>query len=276
MKHIISILILIQTIAAQDIGKSRIIQSLTAVQDGFVSSLEWQDVPVATLYLSRHIINNSSFGDFIIVPPTSFDLDISKSFSATDRSSPGSIDKDLIPHTIFLGRLGINFALDLLTDREISGSPYKSAFLFQKSLIYTYTVTEIAKTIFKRERPDNSDTRSFFSGHTSTTFAGATFLFLELNDIYTNTKWIVENKYLLKAIQTTTFACLYGWAGYVGYCRIQDNRHYLSDVLIGASIGTVISYILHQSYFCEDDSFLKDLSIESLQDRLLLSYSLRF
>lgn len=161
MKNLLTILIVIQTLIAQDVSENRLFKSFFAIQDGLTSTLEWQDAPIAALYLSRHIINNSSFGDFIIVPPTSFDLDISKNFSNNTESSAGSIDKDLIPHTIFLGRLGINFALDIFSDREITNSPYQSAFLFQKSLLYTYTLTEIAKKIFKRERPDNSDTRSF-------------------------------------------------------------------------------------------------------------------
>jgi membrane-associated phospholipid phosphatase len=38
---------------------------------------------------------------------------------------------------------------------------------------------------------------------------------------------------------------LYGWAGYVGYSRIHDRKHYLTDVLIGAASGTLVSYLLY-------------------------------
>jgi hypothetical protein len=38
---------------------------------------------------------------------------------------------------------------------------------------------------------------------------------------------------------------LYGWAGYVGYSRIQDRKHYLTDVVVGAASGTLVSYLLY-------------------------------
>jgi hypothetical protein len=40
---------------------------------------------------------------------------------------------------------------------------------------------------------------------------------------------------------------LYGWAGYVGYSRIKDKKHYLSDVLVGAAAGSLISYFIYDS-----------------------------
>jgi membrane-associated phospholipid phosphatase len=33
---------------------------------------------------------------------------------------------------------------------------------------------------------------------------------------------------------------LYLFAGYVGFSRISDNKHFLSDVIFGAALGTAI------------------------------------
>jgi hypothetical protein len=71
----------------------------------------------------------------------------------------------------------------------------------------------------RRQRPDGSNKRSFPSGHASVTFAAATVIERHLG-------W---RKSLLG----------YGIASYVAASRMHDNRHYLSDVVFGAAVGSV-------------------------------------
>ncbi|MBT3216458.1 MAG: phosphatase PAP2 family protein [Candidatus Marinimicrobia bacterium] len=71
-----------------------------------------------------------------------------------------------------------------------------------------------------RERPNLSNSRSFPSGHTSHSFT-------------------------IAAVSQELFGFKIGVAAYtmafvVGLSRIQDNKHYLSDVMFGAGLGTVI------------------------------------
>lgn len=74
-----------------------------------------------------------------------------------------------------------------------------------------------AKLATNRSRPDGSNQHSLPSGHTASAFATATVLQRHLG-------WKV-------GVPATAFAA------YVGASRMSANRHYLSDVLLGAGIG---------------------------------------
>ena len=80
--------------------------------------------------------------------------------------------------------------------------------------------TTVLKQSIGRKRPDESDRLSFPSGHASNAFAIAT---------------VIERHYGGKA----------GWPAYalastVAVSRLQRDRHYLSDVLAGATLGYAV------------------------------------
>lgn len=92
------------------------------------------------------------------------------------------------------------------------------------------TSVNALKNITKIERPDHSGFNSFPSGHTATAFAGAEFLWQEYKDV----------------------SIWYGVSGYfvatgTGVFRIYNDKHWLTDVAMGAGIGilsTKIAYCL--------------------------------
>ena len=90
-------------------------------------------------------------------------------------------------------------------------------------LLRAQAVTEILvqpiKFATRRERPDRRDRQSFPSGHAAVTFATAAVVQRHLG-------W----KPSLVA---------YAIASYVAASRIHDNRHYLSDVVFGAAVGSI-------------------------------------
>jgi membrane-associated phospholipid phosphatase len=90
-------------------------------------------------------------------------------------------------------------------------------------LLRAQAVTEIlvepVKLLTHRARPDNSDHMSFPSGHTAITFAAAAVIQRHLG-------W--RDSLLPYAI-----------ASYVAASRLHDNRHYLSDVVFGAAVGSL-------------------------------------
>ncbi|WP_298313154.1 phosphatase PAP2 family protein [uncultured Aquimarina sp.] len=102
-----------------------------------------------------------------------------------------------------------------------------------KNLLISSLVTSAATTILKREvgkpRPgDPSKLNSFPSGHTSMAFVSAAVLYEEFIDT----------------------SPLLAYSGYVfavttGSLRMMNNKHYLSDVLVGAGIGILTTRLVY-------------------------------
>lgn len=88
-----------------------------------------------------------------------------------------------------------------------------------RAQIVNEVLTEGVKIATHRERPDHSNHQSFPSGHASMTFATATVIERHLG-------WKMS-------------AAGYTIASYVAMSRLHDNRHWLSDVVFGAAVGTI-------------------------------------
>ncbi|MEO6189724.1 MAG: phosphatase PAP2 family protein [Saprospiraceae bacterium] len=102
-------------------------------------------------------------------------------------------------------------------------------------LVTSYVITSSLvlglKSWTKVLRPDSTSHNSFPSGHTANAFLGAEFLWQEFHD---------ENIW-------------YGIAGYIvasgtGFFRIYNNRHWFSDVVMGAGIGMLSTKISYWMY----------------------------
>lgn len=78
-------------------------------------------------------------------------------------------------------------------------------------------VTQGLKYATHRTRPDGSDSKSFPSGHTSSSFALATVV-----NHYYGKKWGIP---------------LYAFAALVGVSRIEHGSHWPSDIIAGATLG---------------------------------------
>jgi len=89
-------------------------------------------------------------------------------------------------------------------------------------------------------RPDGSDYRSFPSSHTAIAFVSATFLHEEYKD---RSVW-------------------YGVAGYSiatvsGVLRMMNNKHWMSDVLVGAGIGILTTKAVYLLYPVVKESLVR-------------------
>jgi membrane-associated phospholipid phosphatase len=97
-------------------------------------------------------------------------------------------------------------------------------------------MTKIIKVSTDRERPNGGEDRfssSFPSGHASGSFALASVF-----DVMYGHKIGIP---------------LYTLAGFVGFSRLSDNKHFLSDVLFGAVLGTVVGRTVANIHKKEDD-----------------------
>jgi membrane-associated phospholipid phosphatase len=88
-----------------------------------------------------------------------------------------------------------------------------------QALALNNMIVQTLKYTTRRERPDGSGRTSFPSGHASDTFAVATALERHLG-------W-------RGAVPA------YAFSSYVAMSRLHDNRHYLSDVVFGATVGII-------------------------------------
>lgn len=88
----------------------------------------------------------------------------------------------------------------------------------------TAGITWAGKETVRKMRPDGSDRQSFPSGHTSAAFSGAAFL-------GTRYGW-------------PWGAPAYAAAAFVGYSRIQADKHFTDDVVAGASIALLVDLAL--------------------------------
>lgn len=98
------------------------------------------------------------------------------------------------------------------------------------------TVITVMKHSFQEERPDGSNNLSYPSGHTATAFTNASLLFYEYKDA---NLWYASSGFL--------------FATATGVLRIANNKHYASDVLTGAGIGTAVGLLV--SYWHPFQSF---------------------
>ena len=97
------------------------------------------------------------------------------------------------------------------------------------SLIVNNVITFGLKNITNEERPNGENDQSFPSGHTSNAFVMATVLHHEFID---TSPWLAYSGYLFA---TTT-----------GVFRVLNNKHWVSDVLVGAGLGIIVTDLVYR------------------------------
>lgn len=130
--------------------------------------------------------------------------------------------------------LAVAYGLDAFGVKSKTDFMNRSVILL-KGEILAIGVTTLVKKATHTLRPDGSSYNSFPSGHTTQAFAAATFLTEEYKEQY---PWMPYASYSI--------------ASSVGLLRMANNRHYISDVLVGAGIGFLsmkVAYWTHR-YKC--------------------------
>lgn len=129
----------------------------------------------------------------------------------------------------------------------------------------TTGMTSVLKEWADRERPDGSDRRSLPSQHSSKAFSYATLGWRNVEHLP-----LSNGKKTFLRTGFTTLAIGTAWA------RIETEKHFPSDVLAGAALGSFITAFVHDAFLgLEVDKHLV-LSVEPLKEGLMLGIHFSF
>lgn len=161
------------------------------------------------------------------------------SSTAGSISDAGLALNAVLPGVLLLGDAGRKNAMTIGT-------------MYFETMLYTTALTQLTKVIFLRNRPftynpdaslgdkGSTDARmSFFSGHTAAAFASAVFLTTVFSKYYPDSPWRPYVVGLSFASATAT-----------GICRYEAGKHFPTDILFGALVGSAIGYavpLLHKT-----------------------------
>ncbi|MBN2379757.1 phosphatase PAP2 family protein [candidate division WOR-3 bacterium] len=153
--------------------------------------------------------------------------------------------EDLIPNSWVLagGLAGVGL-VSLLPNQDgwLNDRSYRHLKGGIQALTVGFFIKDFGKIFFGRPRPDYYDRiqqgievkkarKSFPSGHATHAFTTATYLAL-----YTWDEWRSDDPWAV-AVKSGITALLATGAGWIGYTRIKDNRHYPGDVIAGSILG---------------------------------------
>jgi membrane-associated phospholipid phosphatase len=166
--------------------------------------------------------------------------------------------------SLALGFYGLDGLSLWLRDQSLSGSAHADHELvaFTEAFGLTVLATQVAKLSIGRTRPryalgriqddpdDDERDLSFFSGHTSVSFCLAAFVHRDVSD------WLSHDALRSRSPATRFWlgrvapgVVLYGAASLIGVSRIVDQRHYVTDVAVGALVGGILGHVIYAWHF---------------------------
>ncbi len=129
----------------------------------------------------------------------------------------------------------------------------------------TTGATSFLKGATNRQRPDETDDRSFPSGHASLAFSCATLANRNLRYVDA-----VEDVRPVLDITNTALAAGVGWA------RVEAGKHYPSDVLFGAALGHFLTAFIHDAFMNLSEDGSVDFAVVPLEGGAALELAFRF
>ncbi len=144
-----------------------------------------------------------------------------------------------------------------LAERAPASKTGSELLIFANGALANKFLTRSSKRAFSRRRPEldfadeadkidlerkDSAHESFYSGHASTAFFSAAFLHRRISQSLA----LHGHSGIGSGYQWITTIGLYGWAAYVGYSRVQIDKHYFTDVVAGMVVGLLFEGIYHR------------------------------
>jgi membrane-associated phospholipid phosphatase len=163
-----------------------------------------------------------------------------------DRSATYNYDSNLSGWSNILVDLSILSPLALLAGHSARSQWFQLGVMYGETILLSTIAVTLVKPLAHRTRPYayhpdapissklRKDTRrSFYSAHTATAFSSAIFLSAVYSKFYPESRW--------KFPVTAGSLIL---ASAVGYLRFASGKHFPTDVLAGAAIGSAIGYLV--------------------------------
>ena len=147
---------------------------------------------------------------------------VTNDFFADDQRLPGDVTRALdtigSSQVVYPAAIATYFLGRALGQPKVRSTGAK----LTQGLLMTGVIVTLTKRLAARTRPDHRSASSFPSGHTADSFTIATILQLDYG-------WKLG-------------VPAYALAGLMGASRLDANRHFLSDVIVGAAIGFVVGH----------------------------------
>lgn len=150
---------------------------------------------------------------------------------------------DYLQYAPALGVIGLN-----ISGQKGRNGWKRQTFNWGGSMLIMGALVNSVKYTSKVMRPDGTSRNSFPSGHTATAFMNATFLHKEYGHV--NPLYSVAG---------------YASSSYVGASRSLNNRHWISDILVGAAIGiisTELSYAIIDHFYENKGDYFSGFTAE--------------
>lgn len=167
-----------------------------------------------------------------------------------------------------LGYYGLSTIGNALSDDFFMRDHKHHMTAYAGALGWTMLTTNILKLMVGRQRPytvrpdvnindydepEKEQVISFPSGHSAATAVTMTFLALNLSDYLVREQLNDQNSFVQLSVGRLLPAALAaGVTWTVMYSRIKDQRHWLSDTLVGAGIGAGFAGLFYVMHFDED------------------------
>ena len=162
----------------------------------------------------------------------------------------------------------------IIADAKMRQDATTIALLYLETMAVVGVATDFTKVSAKRTRPYayNADVptkskmaidtrKSFFSGHTSTSFAGAVFFAKVFSDYYPNSK--LKPYVWLGALSISST---------VGYTRIKAGKHFPTDVLVAALVGSACGYLIPELHKKKHSGPILNLETRSYPLAVMLNF----
>lgn len=172
--------------------------------------------------LQKSIVPASLIGLGLLINKSSFEQNLQSDL----RDKVGNDYENKIDDYILFVPIAQMYAADLLGMKAKNHWFDQSKYLFISNVIST-SISTILKNTISKTRPNGLE-KSFPSGHTTIAFTNAAVLQHEFQDT----------------------SPLYAYSGYAfaattGVFRMINNKHFLSDVLVGAGLGIFVTQLVY-------------------------------